>query len=344
MRWFRKHRGCMMVAALGILAGGLWWALWRKPVVAFVGFTVRTARLEYPVATFTIENRSLWQPYYSATYSLRVLTEAGWKEESVPSRCAWGEHIGRMDEATAGVLLVRADGTEINAPFQVGFTVGYPPPAIVGASPAWVTRWLPDALARGTVTKCWSEVLTPSAEIFAKPPPRRLRQDNRMFSNDEIPRTITLEDGRRFARATVGGLCPEGAVISAEAGETVVPIAELPAELRRKYAGDEGAIGGEGIDGIYRSDHPSWKAGAAIHLTKGRIFLEHFDYPYRADLPRAGRYERKGHWVIFDDARRRPMVLAVVEGKLALLSAEHFKLWKDAGGVAWCRFVREGAP
>jgi hypothetical protein len=343
MRWLRKHRVLMVVAAIGIVTGGLWWALSLKPVVAFAGFTVRTARLENPVATFTIENRSLWQPYYSATYSLRVLTEAGWKEETVTAGCGCFARIGRMDEATAGVLLVRADGTEINAPFQVGFSVSYPPPAIVAASPAWVTRWLPDALARGTMTQCWSEVVRPSAEIFAKPPPRRLRQDNRMFSNDEIPRTITLEDGRTFARATVGGLRPEGAVISTEAGETVVPIAELPAKLRREYAGDGEAIGEEGIDGIYRSDHPIWKAGAAIHLTKGRFFLEHFDYPYRPDLPSAGRYERKGHWVIFDDARRRPMVLALVEGKLALLFAEHFKLWKD-DGVAWYKFVREGTP
>jgi hypothetical protein len=165
---------------------------------------------------------------------------------------------------------------------------------------------------------------------------------------EEVPRRIELADGQVFDGAVIKELRPKGAAIESEMGIAIVPMEKLPADLRKRY-GDDGEVqrltGGK-IDGVYgpvARPGSAVMAGSILTLENGRFSRQGFSDvgDGRAAPPITGSFTKSGLWVTFDHREMHPMMLAVIDGKLALIYPQEFKRWRDDGRKPEMLHIRE---
>ena len=139
-----------------------------------------------------------------------------------------------------------------------------------------------------------------------------------------------------FARiAVVIGLAP--ASIAFECDEGVVRIApeKLPEHIQRKYgylpkeddAKLDGLFASRGIDSGMRIKFDGGRFEYVESSAAGNLRSGHFD----------GRYTTQGHWVLLDNPKmhERIYVVAIMDGRQALLSPLDFMRWKQTGDVTY---------
>ena len=150
--------------------------------------------------------------------------------------------------------------------------------------------------------------------------------------------TLKTTDGEVYTNATITELRPNGAVVNSDTGIVTVAYAKLPKELQTRYGYDVDELGKyfkQGVDGDYTyGEGVIAFAGATLKLEKGQFTHSTFnDVPSANRPPLHGRFTIVGNWLVFHhpELARSSRVFAVINGRLALLSAYDFKQWKESG-------------
>jgi hypothetical protein len=158
-------------------------------------------------------------------------------------------------------------------------------------------------------------------------------------SADDVVRTIVTSDGSTYTGARVTELRPTGVVISTDAGVAVISYAQLPKDLQCRYMPDAQELAkaiGKSLNGAYEMPHElTGFGGHRIVLSNGAFLYQSWSDVIGVGGELRGRFTLRGHWITFHhpDVPNPYRVLAVVNGRLAMLLPEDYKLWRETGSL-----------
>lgn len=154
----------------------------------------------------------------------------------------------------------------------------------------------------------------------------------------ESNQTIKTTDGYVYTNATIIDLSPTGIVISIENGIANIPYSKLPQNLQKQYGYNAEELRRflkRGLDGQY-GPREGALAGEIIELKKNQFTYQTFSDVFAPGVQHpilGGEFTTVGNWLVLNNPKITftNRVMAIVDGRLALLTPVKYWLWKDSG-------------